>query len=432
MAHNNDDTLERGEDLRGARPHSGSPARTTAGMRVQRASDPRTASLIALVIVTIALFSVLVPIHASLYGAPVPVAIPVGAGLCVAPLVALTRPRVAIVVFCLAAFALPLLATTDSVSAGPWPWPWSVPAMIAFTVFVLVITTVHGWRLGLVGWAVSMLGSLVTPMLIRVVPAGAAGPDLIVTASITGAALLVAMLLAGRIRVGEELTRERELTASEQARRVLVEERTRIARELHDVVAHSTSLIQVQASTARFRIPELPPVALAEFDDIAATARGSLTEMRRLLGVLRTDDHSPQLAPQQGIAEIPDLVEGIRRAGVEVEFSFTQPPVDLPPSLEIAAFRLTQEALSNAVRHAPGTEIMLIVGIADRSVTIQVHNDVPGEAPAPASSGGGHGLQGMQERVALQGGSLVVGPDPAGGWTVTAVLPWGGAAGWQQ
>jgi signal transduction histidine kinase len=395
--------------------------------RAQRASRPRTLFLISLVIVTVALFSVLVPIHAALFGTHVPVAIVFGAALCVAPLVALTRPRLAIVVFCLAAIALPYLIPPGEEPVGPWPW--SVPAIIAFTMFILVITTLHGWRMGLVPWAVSMLGSFVTPAFARVGPRDASGTDLIVTASITGAALLVALLLAGRIRVGEELNRERELTASEQSRRLLVEERTRIARELHDVVAHSTSLIQVQASTARFRIPDLPSVAVAEFEDIAETARGSLTEMRRLLGVLRTEDHAPQLEPQQGIAEIPDLVEGMRRAGAEVDFSFTPPPPELPAGLEITAYRLTQEALSNAVRHAPGAPITLDVGAVGGTVSIRVHNSAPSGTATPAASGGGHGLRGMQERVALLGGSLIVGPEPGGGWTVTATLPWGGDGG---
>ncbi|MFC7375138.1 sensor histidine kinase [Brachybacterium sp. GCM10030268] len=405
----------------------------------RRARRMRMVPLAALMVLTVTLFSVLVPIHATYYGTPVPVAIPLGAALCSAPLIALSRPRAAAVVFGVAALVLPLV--TSASRDLSWPWPWSVPAMITFTVFVLVITTVHGWRIGLVSWAAPMAASLALPMIVPAVPASTAGPNLIVTASITGATLLVAVLLAGRIRVGEELNRERELTASEQARRILVEERTRIARELHDVVAHSTSLIQVQASTARYRIPDLAPEATAEFEEISQTARNSLTEMRRLLGVLRTEDDATELAPQQSIADIPALVEGIRRTGGEVEFSFSPPPDGLPPSLHIAAFRITQEALSNAVRHAPGAPIDLSVGTEGSAVALRVHNDevAEGDATQPgarrspsiasfdgtvaATSGSGHGLRGMQERVSLLGGSLVVGPDPSGGWTVSAVLP---------
>jgi signal transduction histidine kinase len=390
-----------------------------ATKRVRR----ETVTLVTLMVTAVALFSILVPIHAAAYGTALPLALLLGAGVCVAPLVALSRPRLAIAVFCLAAFALPLLVSADR--DGTWPWPWSVPALLALVVFVSVVTLRHGWRMGVVPLALSITGSLVAPILRPgAAEAGAASADLIVTASIATGVFVVAVLLAGRIRVGEELSKERELTASEQSRRVLVEERTRIARELHDVIAHSMSLIQVQASTARYRIPELPQVAVAELDDIAAVARQSLTEMRRVLGVLRTEDDKPQLAPQQGLDDVPALVDSIRRAGVEVSLSVAPTPDDLPTSLQITTFRIVQEAVSNAVRHAPGSSIEIAIDPHQTPLTLRVHNSAGGEQTAPGPSGAGHGLRGMQERVTLLGGSLMVGPDPSGGWTVTAVLPW--------
>lgn len=386
---------------------------TVAGPR-----PPRTAALIVLMIASLALFCVLVPIHAYRYGTPVVLALPLGAALVGAPLLAIPRPRTAAALACFAVWVLPLL----SLGAGPsWPWPWSVPAMIAFTLFVLVATMLHGWRAGALPLAIGHLGPLLSaPLLGR---AASSGTDLIVAASVSTGAFLLAVLLASRLRVGEELSREREVSAAEHSRRMLVEERTRIARELHDVVAHSTALTQVQASTARYRIPDLPPEAAAEFDDIARSARGSLAEMRRLLGVLRTEDHDPPLAPQQGIAEIPELVEGFRRAGAELELHLDEVPDDVPASVHLAAYRVTQEALSNAVRHAPGAPIDLQVIFEPGAVMLRVHNEGATDPAPPAPRGSGNGLRGMQERVAQLAGTLRHGPDPDHGWTVSAVLP---------
>ncbi len=373
----------------------------------------------------IVLFSVLAPLQAVAYGTFLPLAMVLGAAACAAPAVAHRYPRTAIALFSPAAFLLALATATE---AGPpaVPWPWSVPGMIAFTLLVLVLAARHGWRVASLAWAVSNIGSLV---VLLALPDAAAGgvtaANLIVTASISATALLVGVLLAGRIRVGEELTQSIALTEREQSRRVVVEERTRIARELHDVVAHSMSVVQVQASTARYRLPDLSPDAVAEFDGIATAARASLAEMRRLLGVLRTEDSGPEFAPQQGIRDIPELVETVRRAGVDVDLSLTEADAP-PPSVQITAFRIVQEALSNAVRHAPGAAVQIEVRAEPGEVVLHVRNGRRAERPGasvPAQSGH-HGLQGMQERVALLAGSLIVGPDSEGGWTVRAVLPW--------
>ena len=386
---------------------------------VGRPSRRRTAVVVVLASVSLALFSVLAAIHASLYGTPVVLALPLGAALGGAPVLALPRPRTAAALACLAAWILPLVSVPPDGTA--WPWPWSVPAMVAFVVTVLVLTLAHGWRIGTLALTLGNLGPLlIAPLLGR---AEGAGADLIVTASVSTGVLLVGVLVASRLRVGEELSREREVSAAEHAQRLLVEERTRIARELHDVVAHSTALTQVQASTARYRIPDLSPEAAAEFDDIAASARASLQEMRRLLGVLRTEDHTPPLAPQQGIAEVPELVEGFRRAGAQVTMHLDEVTEGLPASVDLTAYRIAQEALSNAVRHAPGAPIEIGVDIGHDAVTLRVHNGIATEASAAVTAGSGNGLRGMRERVVPLGGTLHHGPDPAGGWTVLAVLP---------
>lgn len=391
--------------------------------RTARGTSRRTVGLFVLAGVGVVLLSVLVPIQSLLYGTVLPASFLLGAAVCGAPLLSVVLPRVAIVLFSAAAFVLPLVASPDHDPV--WPWPWSVPALIAFAVFVGVVTFLHGWLLGLIPLLVGIAGSLVAALVVpTAADATAMAADLIVASSVAGVAYLVALLVSGRVRVGEELTREREISAAEQSRRVLVEERTRIARELHDVVAHSMSVIQVQASTAKYRVPGLAEDAAAEFDDIAATARGSLVEMRRLLGVLRTEDQVAELAPQQGLDDLPALADGLRRVGADITLSMHRGDegVPVPPTVQIAAFRIVQEAMSNAVRHAPGAPIVVDVRVDVTAVQLRIHN---GPAQSPGEHGAGHGLRGMLERAALLDGTLDAGPDGVGGWLVTAVLPTG-------
>ncbi|MGN6219289.1 MAG: histidine kinase [Microbacterium sp.] len=389
----------------------------------RRRPAPRSIAFGVLAVVVGALFSVLVPVAISLYGQPAAFTFLFGALLCAAPLIAVRWPRWAIAMFAVAAIVLPLpIAGNGSTS---WPWPWSVPAMLVLVAFVAVLAIVHGWRLALVAWLVVIGGTLAAVIALSdAVPVVAAIVNLVIVTSVSGAALLVAVLVASRLRVGAELTRERELAAREQDRRVVVEERARIARELHDVVAHGMSLIQVQASTAQYRVPGLPDDAVREFDEIAQTARTGLAEMRRLLGVLRTDDHVADLAPQQGLHDIPALVETVRRAGAEVEATYPATPRAVPETVGIAAFRIVQEALSNAVRHAPGAAITLTMDADADAVRIRVRNapSSPVATAAPAAPRG-HGLVGMTERAALVGGSVDAAADADGGWTVKAVLP---------
>ena len=392
--------------------------------RTARGTSRRTVGLFVLAGVGVVLLSVLVPIQSLLYGTVLPASFLLGAAICGAPLLSVVLPRVAIVLFSAAAFVLPLVASPDHDPV--WPWPWSVPALIAFAVFVGVVTFLHGWLLGLIPLLVGIAGSLVAALILpSAADATAMAADLIVASSVAGVAYLVALLISGRVRLGEELTRERETSAAEQSRRVLVEERTRIARELHDVVAHSMSVIQVQASTAKYRVPGLAEDAAAEFDDIAATARGSLVEMRRLLGVLRTEDQIAELAPQQGLDDLPALADGLRRVGADITLSMDrgdEGALPVPPTVQIAAFRIVQEAMSNAVRHAPGAPIVVDVRVGTTAVQLRIHN---GPAQSTGEHGAGHGLRGMLERAALLDGTLDAGPDGVGGWLLTAVLPTG-------
>lgn len=396
--------------------------RTPRRPRVSR----RTSALIALCAALVALYAVLVSLQTVLYGTPLPLAFILGAALCVAPLLSISRPGWSIALFTAGALTLPLMVVPELAIQSPWPW--SVPALLVFVLFVGVVTFLHGARLGafalLLGTIVSLLAPVLRPDMVALpVSSASATADLIVTTAVASAMFLIAALVAGRVKVAAELTREKEHSALEEARRALVEERTRIARELHDVVAHSMSVIQVQASTARYRIPDLSDAATAEFDDIAATARSSLTEMRRMLGVLRTEDQTAELAPQQGIEDIPALVDSIRRAGVEVGLVLEggEAAATATPAVQIAAFRIVQEALSNAVRHAPGARIAVRLHADARSIRLRVHNTAPPRSPERL--GGGYGLRGMRERAELLGGSLSAGPSDDDGWNVDAVLP---------
>ncbi|CAL9656960.1 histidine kinase [Streptomyces sp. Tu 3180] len=245
-----------------------------------------------------------------------------------------------------------------------------------------------------------------------------------------GVALLLAGALRERYEAQRRLAEQETISEAERGRRTLLEERARIARELHDVVAHHMSVITVQADTAEYRLDGLPPHVREEFTSIAATARESLVEMRRLLGVLRNEEAHGELAPQPGLTRIGQLVEATARAGMPVEF--TPCDADVPEAVGLSAYRIVQEALANVVRHAPGAPTQVSVSESASQdgarLTVLVVNGPPPEPPAaPLEEGGtGHGLVGMRERVRLVGGTLDAGPLPDGGFRVAARIPLNG------
>ena len=209
-------------------------------------------------------------------------------------------------------------------------------------------------------------------------------------------------------------------TLREQA---AAQERARIARELHDVVAHHVSMVAVQAETARLTTEGMPPEGRDRLAAIGDTARDALTEMRRLLGVMRTDaPGEAELAPQPGLAQVEELVDGARAAGTDVRLHVEGDPVALPSGVDLTAYRVVQEALTNARRHAPGAAVDVDLVYGDEAVRVRVRDDGPGP---PGTGDGGHGLVGMHERVAMVGGRLRVGPGARGGFAVQADLPTG-------
>jgi len=199
-------------------------------------------------------------------------------------------------------------------------------------------------------------------------------------------------------------------------------ERVRIARELHDVVAHHISMIAVQAETARLTTPGLPAAGAQRLAEIGDSARASLTEMRRLLGVLRDDTRTvPALRhPQPGLQQLNDLLDEAREAsGAGTRLIVSGSPITLDPGVELAAYRIVQEALTNARRHARGAAVDVELTFTDDALRVRVRDNGPGSAFA----GGGHGLSGMRERALAVGGELQVGPATPTGFLVEALLP---------
>ncbi|WP_431995462.1 sensor histidine kinase [Streptomyces griseoflavus] len=240
---------------------------------------------------------------------------------------------------------------------------------------------------------------------------------------LSGITLLLGGALRERYEVQRRLAEQETISEAERERRTLLEERARIARELHDVVAHHMSVITVQADTAAYRLERLPPDAQDELTSIAATARESLSEMRRLLGVLRNEETHGELAPQPDLTRIGQLVQATARAGTPV--TFTDCDAEVPEAVGLSAYRIVQEALANVVRHAPGAPTQVSVSQDGGRLTVLVVNGPPPQALAgPLEEGGtGHGLVGMRERVRIIGGTLDVGPLPGGGFRVAAQLP---------
>ncbi len=201
----------------------------------------------------------------------------------------------------------------------------------------------------------------------------------------------------------------------------------RIARELHDIVdivAHHMSVIAVRTETAPFRLPELPQAARDDMAETSAIAREALTEMRRLLGVLRGADTGAERAPQRGIDRLDGLITAVRGAGLTVDLQVVGVERPLPPGVELSAYWIVQEALSSTLRHAPGAPASVEVGYEPACLRLRIRNGAPTarvDRPRPASPG--QGTVGMRERATMLGGSLAAGPASEGGHLVEAVLP---------
>jgi signal transduction histidine kinase len=253
--------------------------------------------------------------------------------------------------------------------------------------------------------------------------------------------MFVAWYVGRRLRLRSERAAQLQREQAAEARRIVIEERTRIARELHDVVAHRVSLMTVQAGAAKAVAAEDPEGALRAMAAVEEAGRQALDELRHLLGVLRPETGRDGLVPQPGLADLPRLVEQTRGAGLDVSLATDGLSGELPARVDLFAYRIVQEALTNVLKHAgPGARTQVRLGSDRNGVVIEVVDDGHGTDKGVESADGrqptdsdrqhrrsaGHGIVGMRERARLLGGTLEARPRPDGGFRVVAHLPTGG------
>jgi signal transduction histidine kinase len=303
------------------------------------------------------------------------------------------------------------------------PWPWTPASFVAHIALMLVVAArTRPWtaaRMWLVTTAAGIGVTLLTPF--------GGGPNAFVMAVVSGAALAVLLCVRGWRETRRQVVEQVAVVEEERSRRTLLEERTTIARELHDVVAHHMSVVAIQAEAAPYRVEDPPEELVAALATIRENAVTALTELRRVLGVVRADlpgdldDWGPE-APQPTLSDLGDLLANVRRAGLEVESVTTGSVRPLPQGVELSAYRIVQEALSNALRYAPGASARVELGHVPVGLGLRIVNGPP-KGPVKAGQGAGHGVLGMRERAAMLGGELTAEGTGEGGFVVEAFLP---------
>ncbi|MFF7440760.1 histidine kinase [Streptomyces sp. NPDC008122] len=313
-------------------------------------------------------------------------------------------------------------------------WPWAANSFAAHLVVLAVVaartrprTAVWMW-VGTAGYAVfaeTFLGM-------------GGGTDAIPMLFVAALVLLTVTVFQVRRQATREVTAQQTVTAQERSKRTLLEERTTIARELHDVVAHHMSVVAIQAEAAPYRVENPPPELEQAFLTIRENAVAALTELRRILGVVRAEDYEAPDAPQPTLADLDALVGNVREAGLDVEKTVTGAVRELPQGVELSAYRIVQEALSNVLRHAPGAAAKVEVSYVLGGLGLRVANGParglvnPTRRPTttpqgglrpPRSMGAGHGITGMRERVTMLGGEMTAEVTDDGGYEVTAFVP---------
>ncbi|MEU4463513.1 sensor histidine kinase [Streptomyces sp. NPDC024017] len=312
-----------------------------------------------------------------------------------------------------------------------YTWPWTAAGIIAQLFVMLLLALRVPTRAAVAALTVTALLTYLFESLWVGEPYDTTG---VLAVSLFTVVVILGTALRGRREARAELVEQTTLTAEERTRRTLLEERSRIARELHDVVAHHMSVISIQAQVAPHLV-ENPPDELREnLAGIRQNALEALIELRRVLGVLRSehpgpgepfadagDENTPH-APQPTLDRLDALVENTRAAGREVVTEINGERRPLPPGVELSAYRIVQEALSNALRHAPGARITVRLTYEADGLEVEIVNGRP-TGPPPPSTGAGHGLLGMRERVAMLGGTMTAHPWHWDGFKVTAFLP---------
>jgi signal transduction histidine kinase len=331
---------------------------------------------------------------------------------------------------------LPLLARRRSPFLAP-TWLFLFAAALSFLDGLLVVTSTSVYAVGMV--SAFLIGSLRDARQGRLGLAVLAGSAVIIALndpvnSLSEVVLVPAVFslawlggYAQRGRAEQALQAEERALLAEREREVtariaVAEERARIARELHDIVAHAVSVMVLQTGAVRHRLPEEFGDDVDALRGVEETGRSALGEMRRLLGAMRRGEDGPELAPQPGLGRLDALVEEIRRAGLGVELHIDGEPVRLPVAIDLSAYRIVQEGLTNALKHAHAQLAQVYIRYAADELRIQVRDDGRGAGGAE-DRGAGHGLLGVRERVSLYGGEMTTATGSAGGFELTTSLP---------
>nr|WP_093653930.1 histidine kinase [Streptomyces wuyuanensis] len=343
-----------------------------------------------------------------------------------AVLMTLVRPMLA---FWASLASTPFLAVLGDAGDG---WPWAPSTIASHLVVLTVVAARTRPRAAFWMWLLTGVYGLLAEDVLGNGYSNDTAPMMFVAA----VSLLVVALAQVRRDAEREVAAQQSVTAVERDRRTLLEERTTIARELHDVVAHHMSVVAIQAEAAPYRVENPPPELEQAFATIRENAVAALTELRRVLGVVRAEDYEAPDAPQPTLADLDGLLGNVRDAGLEVDLAVTGAVRQLPPGVELSAYRITQEALSNALRHAPGASAKVEVSYVLGGLGVRIVNGpargLVKPAPAgtaqrglrpPLSTGTGHGLTGMRERVSMLNGEMTTGPTEDGGYEVAVFLP---------
>lgn len=365
----------------------------------------------ALIAIAVILYAIQAPVLGAAYGAGawgMLLAAPASIGV----VMAWYNPRAAVGIVLLGTVAI----TLGQFDQDGLPFPWTVPSMLA----LFVCSVVMGYSVPLRDAAVTYAAMIGITVVLQILSGGFTG-SFVVTAWLS--LIMVAIGLGIKQLKTSEARAEQHAQISEQERerREILQEKAKVARELHDVVAHHMSVIAVQAASAEYRIEGLSEEARKEFTEISEQSRSSLAELRRILGVLRGEDDGLQLAPQPGIEDLPRVIEHVARAGTQVELS-SNDLTGLGQAVSIATYRIVQEALSNVVRHAPGSAARVTIDRTLSAIEIVVTNAPPAGHAQPMP-GSGHGVRGMRERASALGGTLSTGHTGDGGYEVRAWLP---------
>jgi signal transduction histidine kinase len=392
-------------------PSAGSPLAPLRGQRVLW-----LAWLPHLLVVTLAIIlgSVASGQALSAHGVSVGLAVALGVAQSLPLVVSLYRP--------MAGWWLSLVVgmlVSEVVRAGAGGSVWAEPSLLVHLGVLALVGLQARPRVLVELWLLTLLAGAI---LVQRMPGLNASPDLAEMTTLSAVVLLAAAALRSRGEAQRRLAEQERISGTERAQRALLEERTRIARELHDVVAHHMSVIAIQAEAAPYRMPDPPEELTRSLATIRANAVEGLSELRQMLGLLRAEEPEDEPGPQPTLARLDDLVANAQAAGLAVTTTVTGAKRPLPPGVELSAYRIVQEALSNAMRHAPGSKVRVEIAYRTAGLELRVVNG-PSRAQPVRSPGPGHGVVGMRERAAMLGGELTAGSRPDGGYAVTAVLP---------